>query len=84
MEYVPRLKNKYNTEIVENLKKNYKSVMQVPKLVKISLNQGVGNADSDIRIETIRVTPDSDGVNILADSDFGFTTIYYGADSDAP
>jgi len=36
MEYVPRLKNKYNTEIVENLKKNYKSVMQVPKLVKIS------------------------------------------------
>ena len=50
MEYVPRLKNKYNTEIVENLKKNYKSVMQVPKLVKISLNQGVGNAVNDKKL----------------------------------
>ena len=38
MEYIPRLKNKYNTEIIENLKKNYKSVMQVPKLLNISLN----------------------------------------------
>ena len=50
MEYVPRLKTKYNTEIVENLKKNYKSVMQVPKLVKISLNQGVGNAVNDKKL----------------------------------
>ena len=50
MEYVPILKNKYNTEIVENLKKNYKSVMQVPKLVKISLNQGVGNAVNDKKL----------------------------------
>lgn len=43
---------------------------------------GAGLADSDIRLETIQVTPDSDGVNILGDSDFGFTTTYYGADSD--
>jgi len=50
MDYVPRLKNKYKTEIVENLKKNYKSVMQVPKLVKISLNQGVGNAVNDKKL----------------------------------
>jgi len=50
MDYVPRLKNKYKTEIVENLKKNYKSVMQVPKLVKISLNQGVGNAINDKKL----------------------------------
>ena len=50
MEYVPRLKTKYNTDIVENLKKNYKSVMQVPKLVKISLNQGVGNAVNDKKL----------------------------------
>ena len=50
MDYVPRLKNKYKSEIVENLKKNYKSVMQVPKLVKISLNQGVGNAVNDKKL----------------------------------
>ena len=50
MDYVPRLKIKYNTEIIENLRKNYKSVMQVPKLVKISLNQGVGNAVNDKKL----------------------------------
>jgi hypothetical protein len=43
-----------------------------------------GLADSDMRLETLRVTPDSDGINILYDSDFGFTTTFYGADSDAP
>ena len=47
MEYIPNLKLKYNTEIVPSLKKNYKSVMQVPKLMKICLNQGVGSASSD-------------------------------------
>jgi len=47
MKYTPRLKQKYQTEVVENLKGNYKSVMQVPKLVKISLNQGIGSAASD-------------------------------------
>ena len=47
MEYTPRLKKKYQTEVVNNLKGNYKSVMQVPKLVKICLNQGIGSASSD-------------------------------------
>jgi large subunit ribosomal protein L5 len=47
MEYTPRLKKKYQTEVVNNLKGNYKSVMQVPKLVKICLNQGIGKAASD-------------------------------------
>lgn len=47
MEYTPRLKKKYQTEVVNNLKGNYKSVMQVPKLVKICLNQGLGSASSD-------------------------------------
>ena len=50
MEYTPRLKKKYNSEIVKNLKKNYKSVMQVPKLKKISINQGVGNAVNDKKL----------------------------------
>ena len=47
MEYTPRLKKKYQNEVVNNLKGNYKSVMQVPKLVKICLNQGLGSASSD-------------------------------------
>lgn len=47
MEYIPRLKKKYKNEVINNLKGNYKSVMQVPKLVKICLNQGLGSAISD-------------------------------------
>ena len=47
MEYIPRLKKKYQTEIIDSLKKDYKSVMQVPKLIKICLNQGIGSAISD-------------------------------------
>ena len=50
MEYTPRLKKKYYSEIVNNLMKNYKSVMQVPKLTKISINQGVGNAVNDKKL----------------------------------
>ncbi|QNL51512.1 50S ribosomal protein L5 [Olivibacter sp. SDN3] len=52
MTYVPRLKSKYNEEIRTALKEKfqYKSVMQVPKLVKISLNQGVGGATTDKKL----------------------------------
>ena len=47
--YTPRLKTKYSDEIVARLqeKYSYKSVMQVPKLVKICLNQGLGDAVTD-------------------------------------
>ena len=40
--YQPRLKGKYNDEIVAALQKQfqYTSSMQVPKLEKICLNQG--------------------------------------------
>jgi len=49
MSYVPRLKSKYNDEIIGKLKEQfqYKSIMQVPKLQKICLNQGVGAATQD-------------------------------------
>ena len=47
MKYIPRLKRKYQEEVISNLKGNYKSVMQVPKLIKICLNQGIGSAASD-------------------------------------
>lgn len=52
MTYVPRLKEKYKTDIVKNLaeKFNYKNTMQVPKLLKICLNQGVGNAVGDKKL----------------------------------
>jgi len=52
MGYIPRLKEKYNTEIVPSMRKefDYKSVMQVPKLKKIVINQGVGEATSDKRL----------------------------------
>ena len=52
MEYTPRLKSKYKDEIVPALKKqfSYKSVMQVPKLQKISVNQGLGSAITDKKL----------------------------------
>ncbi len=44
--YVPRLKTRYKDEIVDELMKQfeYSNVMQVPKLLKISVNKGVGEA----------------------------------------
>ncbi len=46
MDYFPRLLKKYREEIVPALLKkfNYKNVMQVPKLEKIVINMGVGEA----------------------------------------
>jgi large subunit ribosomal protein L5 len=48
----PTLKKKYLEEIVPALKEKfqYKSVMQVPKLEKICLNQGLGQAVADKKI----------------------------------
>lgn len=52
MTYVPRLKTKYKDEVIVALKEKfqYKSVMEVPKLVKIAINQGVGGAVTDKKI----------------------------------
>jgi len=55
MDYKPRLKEKYDKEIVPALIKQfqYKNNMQVPRLLKISLNQGIGGAIADKKmIET--------------------------------
>ena len=48
----PRLKQKYNEEISKDLqeKYKYKSTMQVPKLLKIAINQGLGAATQDKKI----------------------------------
>lgn len=52
MAYVPRLKSKYKDEIRSSLKEKfqYKSVMQVPKLQKIAINQGIGGATTDKKL----------------------------------
>jgi large subunit ribosomal protein L5 len=50
--YVPTLKKVYKEEIVDKLMKqfSYTTVMQVPKLVKITINEGVGDATQDKKI----------------------------------
>ncbi|HCN82569.1 MAG TPA: 50S ribosomal protein L5, partial [Sphingobacteriaceae bacterium] len=52
MAYTPRLKAKYKEEIRTALKEKfqYKSIMQVPKLQKIAINQGVGAATTDKKL----------------------------------
>ena len=52
MSYKPRLISKYRDEIVPALIKqfDYKTPMQVPKLTKISLNQGLGEAIADKKL----------------------------------
>ncbi len=52
MEYSPALKAKYQEEIIPKLMKefNYSTVMEVPHIVKITLNQGVGQAIADKKL----------------------------------
>lgn len=49
---IPTLKAKYQADIVPALKEKfqYKSVMEVPKLQKICLNQGLGQAVADKKV----------------------------------
>ena len=57
MEYIPRLKKKYDEEIIPALTEqfNYSNRMQVPKLLKISLNQGLGGAIVDKKVIEVGV-----------------------------
>ena len=52
MAYTPRLQEKYRNQIVAALteRMNYKNIMQVPKLEKICLNQGIGEATTDKKL----------------------------------
>ena len=58
MAYTPRLKTKYREEIVPALQKEfgYKNIMQVPRLIKISVNKGVGEASQNKKILDDAVT----------------------------
>ncbi len=52
MSYTPRLKEKYSAEIISELteKFGYKTVMRVPKLKKIVISQGIGDAVADKKL----------------------------------
>ncbi|MEI6407910.1 MAG: 50S ribosomal protein L5 [Bacteroidota bacterium] len=52
MKYIPRLKTKYQQEVVPALMEqfNYSSIMQVPRLLKVCINQGIGDATGDKKL----------------------------------
>jgi large subunit ribosomal protein L5 len=57
MNYIPNLKKKYKEEVVPALIKefNYKSPMQVPRIEKIVINQGLGDAVADKKLIEVAV-----------------------------
>ena len=50
--YIPRLKNEYDDSVSNSLMNefNYKSTMQVPRIIKIILSRGVGAAVADKKL----------------------------------
>ncbi len=52
MAYVPRFKERYHQQVVPALTKRfeYKNVMEVPRLLKISINKGVGEATTNKKV----------------------------------
>ncbi len=57
MGYQPRIKTKYLEQVAGELKEefNYSSTMQVPRLLKICINQGVGQATQDKKLVDVAV-----------------------------
>lgn len=53
----PRIKARYRTDVVQKLKEefSYTSVMQVPRLQKIVINMGVGDAIQNIKVLDVAV-----------------------------
>ncbi|HQV68206.1 MAG: 50S ribosomal protein L5 [Saprospiraceae bacterium] len=49
---MPRLRTHYKDTVIPKLMEQfgYKSIMQVPKIVKVSINQGLGDATGDKKI----------------------------------
>ncbi|HIW20012.1 MAG TPA: 50S ribosomal protein L5 [Candidatus Alistipes pullicola] len=56
-DYTPTLKTNYREQIVPALMKEfgYKSIMQVPKLQKIVINQGMGQAVADKKLIDVAI-----------------------------
>ncbi|RMD74535.1 MAG: 50S ribosomal protein L5 [Bacteroidetes bacterium] len=57
MKYIPRLRKKYQEEVVPAMMEEFKydSVMEVPRLVKICINQGLGAATQDKKIVDVAI-----------------------------
>jgi large subunit ribosomal protein L5 len=53
----PRLREKFETELINALKEkhSYKNVMQIPRLKKICLNQGIGAGVADKKLVDVAV-----------------------------
>jgi len=49
---MPRLQDTYNKEIVPKLKEKfgYRNIMQVPKIVKVVVNMGLGDAIENVKV----------------------------------
>ncbi|MFA4852727.1 MAG: 50S ribosomal protein L5 [Bacteroidales bacterium] len=58
MEFKPRLKTKYNEKIVPALVKQFefRNNMEVPKLKKICINQGMGTAIADKKLIDVSIS----------------------------
>jgi large subunit ribosomal protein L5 len=61
MKYSPRLQSKYKNEVVPALKEQfqYANPMEVPRLLKICINQGVGSATQDKKLIDVALTETS-------------------------
>ncbi len=53
----PRLREKFETELIQVLKEKhgYKNVMQIPRLKKICLNQGIGAGVADKKLVDVAI-----------------------------
>ena len=53
VEYVPRLLEKYHNEVVPMMMERfgYRNPMEVPRLVKVSINMGIGDAARDAKAQ---------------------------------
>ncbi len=58
MTYIPAFKTKYKEQVAPALKEKlgYNNAMQVPRITKISINQGVGAAVTDKKLVDVAVT----------------------------
>jgi len=63
-DYIPRLKKYYYDTVIKEMKKiyNYSSIMAVPKIVKVVINAGVGDATQDKSV----IDPVVDELTIIA------------------
>lgn len=57
MKYIPRLKQQYKDDIAPKLMEQfgYSSTMQIPRLLKVCINQGLGAATADKKIVDVSV-----------------------------